>query len=143
MYEIFLKKVKAELTFLFKQLIEYKHIGFFYNTKNGLNSPGYILQYICIPNYIVSSDLSEMSKCDICLYFDIQQSDKNDLNIRYENNVYYVTFLSDSDKTYLTYGQAVSSLIIQLLKEILHVEQKQMSNLEWLMQLGLKKEDRH
>ena len=147
MYELFLKKVEAELRFLFKQLTNYKRLGFFYDIKNnGLNSPGYMLQYICIPDYIVSYDLSEMNKCDICLFFEIKKSNKNDLNIHYENGIYYLTFFSDSDETFLTYTQPVSSLIPRLLEEILHVKPKEMSKLEWLemfAELGLPKEMRN
>lgn len=138
MYEEFLKKVKIELTTLFKQLTGYKHLGFFYSNKNGLNSAGYMLQYICIPDYIVSYDLDEMKKCDVYLYFEVKKSTKNDIKIHYKDKIHYITFFSDSDATFLTYGQKVSVIIPQLLEEIFHVETPQISDEEYKYLIGHK-----
>ena len=146
MNELFLRKVKAELKFLFKQLINYKHIGLFYTRTNDLNSPDYLLVNINIPNYVITDDLSKMKNCDACLFFEIKKSNKNDLNIHYENGIYYLTFFSDSNKTYVTYGQKVALLIPQLLEEVLNAKPKETTNLEWLemfAELGLPKEMRN
>lgn len=146
--DIFLNKVEKELKFVFKQLRRFQpeNIGIFCTVTNDLNSPHYLLGFIDESIFTINTDISKIKNFDISLFFDIKKNDKNDLNICYENNVYYITFLSDSDKTFLTYGGALQAKLPEWLNEILEIKKERMSKkryLEMCLKLGIKKEKRN
>jgi len=146
--DIFLNKVEKELKFVFKQLIHFqpKRIGIFCKVTNNLNSPHHLLGFIDESVFTISTDISDMKNFDVGLFFDIQKSNKNNLSIHYANNIYYITFLSNSDETYLTYGNKLQANIPKWLNETLNIKRKRISRLHYLelcARVGIKKENRN